>query len=61
MNGFPSLDEIKVKLEPYNLAHVARDSGVTPTVLYNFMAGRSVPTYENTVKLVVWLKNHARD
>ena len=61
MKDFPTLDELKEKLQPYNLAYVARDSGVTPSVLYSFAAGRSIPTYESIVKLAAWLNKHARD
>lgn len=52
-----TLDEVKRRLKPMNLQHVAKETGIHPNALYRICAGASGPRYETVKKLSDWLES----
>lgn len=48
--------EIREKLEPMNLQHVAKAVGIHPNSLYRFMRGETDPKHSTVQKLAAWLE-----
>lgn len=51
-----TLEEVKRRLEPMNLSHVAFKADINVTVLYRTMNGSTTPKYETVKKLSDWLE-----
>lgn len=51
-----NLEEIRRRLKPMNLSHVARETGVHPNALYRIVSGRTGARYETVKKLSDWLE-----
>jgi len=51
-----TLEQIKRRLEPMNLSHVSRETGLHPNALYRIVSGKTSARYETVKKLSDWLE-----
>lgn len=51
-----NLDQIKTKLKPMNIQHVARETGIHANIIYRIMRDQKGASYETVKKLSDWLE-----
>jgi len=49
------VEELRERLQPYNLTKVAKESGVDRSTIYRLMHEHSRPSYDTVKKLSEWL------
>lgn len=51
-----TLEQIRRRLEPMNIQHVSRETGLHPNSLYRIASGKTSAGYQTVRKLSDWLE-----